>query len=832
MKDLLLITPPFTQLNTPYPATAYLKGFLNTIGVSAFQMDLGIEVILELFSKKTFEKLFDLAIENDSISTENGQRIYTLKDDYLQPLDAIILFLQGKNQTLARQICTTNFLPQASRFEQLEDMDWAFGEMGMQDKAKHLATLYLEDLSDFIIECIDTNFGFSRYAERLGQSANAFDALYDSLKNKPTFIDQLTLAILEDRLKTVQPKLICFSVPFPGNLYSAFRCAQFIKANYPEIKIAIGGGFPNTELRQVTDTRVFDFFDFITLDDGELPIALLYQNVCQPDNNQSTAETDLENNLENTLENDDSNSNNNGHAERSRSTTITKDQNSNNTNHADHNQSTTITKDQNSNSHAERSQNTTITKDTNSNNKGHAERSRSTTITKDHNSKEKQYKRTFLLEDGKVVYKNNTTRPEYKQLQVGTPDYSDLLLEDYISVIEIANPMHSLWSDGRWNKLTMAHGCYWGKCTFCDISLDYIKIYEPIAAALLVDRMEQLIAQTGENGFHFVDEAAPPALMKALALEIIKRKLTVTWWTNIRFEKNFTQDLCYLLKASGCIAVSGGLEVASDRLLKLIDKGVTVEQVAQVTRNFTQANIMVHSYLMYGYPTQTVQETVDSLEMVRQLFELGIIQSGFWHQFALTAHSPIGLNPTEYGITPNYKSISFANNDIDFTDSTGIDHNQFSFGLKKSLFNFMHGIGFDMDLQEWFDFEIPQTSIAPFHIDDCLNTETALTTKPTAKIVWLGHLPLVAERTKTKKGFTNELLDLTFHDKTERLQMTLNKPEGEWLLDTLETLKPTSGKSVSFSALKKDFETQLDDFELFWFSKPMQKLKDFGLLQL
>lgn len=770
LKDLLLITPPFTQLNTPYPATAYLKGFLNTIGVSAFQMDLGIEVILELFSKKTFEKLFDLAIENDSISTENGQRIYTLKDDYLQPLDAIILFLQGKNQTLARQICTTKFLPQASRFEQLEDMDWAFGEMGMQDKAKHLATLYLEDLSDFIIECIDPNFGFSRYAERLGQSANAFDELYESLKNKPTFIDELTLAILENRLKTVQPKLICFSVPFPGNLYSAFRCAQFIKKNYPEIKIAIGGGFPNTELRQVTDTRVFDFFDFITLDDGELPIALLYQNVCQSNDNQSPSETDLENNLEND--------------------------------------------------------------DQNSNNKGHAERSRSTTITTDHSSKEKQYKRTFLLEDGKVVYKNNTTRPEYKQLQVGTPDYSDLLLEDYISVIEIANPMHSLWSDGRWNKLTMAHGCYWGKCTFCDISLDYIKIYEPIAAALLVDRMEQLIAQTGENGFHFVDEAAPPALMKALALEIIKRKLTVTWWTNIRFEKNFTQDLCYLLKASGCIAVSGGLEVASDRLLKLIDKGVTVEQVAQVTRNFTQANIMVHSYLMYGYPTQTVQETVDSLEMVRQLFELGIIQSGFWHQFALTAHSPIGLNPTEYGITPNYKSISFANNDIDFTDSTGIDHSQFSFGLKKSLFNFMHGIGFDMDLQEWFDFEIPQTSIVPFHIEDCLNIETTLTTKPTAKIVWLGHLPLVAERTKTKKGFINELLDLTFHDKTERLQMTLNKPEGEWLLDTLETLKPTSGKSVSFSALKKDFETQLDDFELFWFSKPMQKLKDFGLLQL
>ena len=742
MKDLLLITPPFTQLNTPYPATAYLKGFLNTKGISAFQMDLGIEVILELFSKTTFNKLFDLAIENESISTENCQRIYTLKDDYLQPLDAVILFLQGKNQTLARQICTTNFLPQASRFEQLEDMDWAFGEMGMQDKAKHLATLYLEDLSDFIIECIDPNFGFSRYAERLGQSANAFDELYDSLQETPTFIDTITLALLEDKLKTVQPKLVCFSVPFPGNLYSAFRCAQFIKANYPEIKIAIGGGFPNTELRQVTDKRVFDFFDFITLDDGELPVELLYEAVC-------------------------------------------------------HSEPFDCAQD------------------------------------KLHESiSENEFKRTFILENDVVTYKNNTKRPDYKQLEVGTPDYSDLLLDQYVSVIEIANPMHSLWSDGRWNKLTMAHGCYWGKCTFCDISLDYIKIYEPIAAALLVDRMEQLIEQTGENGFHFVDEAAPPALMKALALEIIKRQLTVTWWTNIRFEKNFTQDLCYLLKASGCIAVSGGLEVASDRLLKLIDKGVTVEQVAQVTRNFTQANIMVHSYLMYGYPTQTEQETIDSLEMVRQLFELGIIQSGFWHQFALTAHSPIGLNPSEYGIIPNYKSISFANNDIDFTDSTGIDHSLFSFGLKKSLFNFMHGIGFDMDLQEWFDFSIPQTSITPYYIEDCLNTETTLSTKPTAKIVWLGHLPLVAERTKTKKGFTNELLDLTFHDKIERLEITLNKPEGEWLLDQLEILKPTNGKAQSFSALKKDFETQFEDFELFWFSKPIQKLRDFGLLVL
>jgi hypothetical protein len=609
-------------------------------------------------------------------------------------------------------------------------MDWAFGSMGVQDKAKHLATLYLEDLSDFIVECLDENFGFSRYAERLGRSANSFDELYGHLQKEPTHIDKITLTILEERLETVKPKLVCFSVPFPGNLYSAFRCAQFIKQKYPKTKIAMGGGFPNTELRSVSDTRVFDFFDFITLDDGELPIELLVSHFVDTESNDGT------------------------------------------------------------------------------------------TI----------LKRTFLKKDDVVFYNNLSPKADYKQSDVGTPDYSDLPLDKYISVIEIANPMHSLWSDGRWNKLTMAHGCYWGKCTFCDISLDYIKIYEPIAAKLLVDRMEQLIEQTGETGFHFVDEAAPPALMRALALEIIKRKLIVTWWTNIRFEKNFGKDLCILLKASGCIAVSGGLEVASDRLLKLIQKGVTVEQVAQVTRNFTESGIMVHCYLMYGYPTQTVQETVDSLEMVRQMFEVGILQSGFWHQFALTAHSPVGLNPQDYHIIPDYQPITFANNDIQFTDTTGIDHDQFSYGLKKSLFNFMHGIGFDFALQQWFDFKIPKTTIEKNYISHALESQPQFSVRPNAKIIWLGGRPMATVSSKSKKGQTWELLKLSFHGKMESKEITVPKEEGEWLLDALERISVHTGNTATFGQLKADFETHFEDFELFWFSKPVQSLRESGLL--
>ena len=726
MKELLLITPPFTQLNTPYPATAYIKGFLNTKNISAYHMDLGIEVILELFSKNGLSTLFNNLKKQPT--TDNAKRIVSLKSDYLKTIDAVITFLQGKNATLARQICSGNFLPEASRFQQIDDLEYAFGTMGLQDKAKYLATLYLEDVSDFIVECVDDNFGFSRYAERLGRSANSFDDLYAYLQNDLTYIDKISMAILDAKIKEVQPKLFLISVPFPGNLYAAFRCAQFVKANYPSIKVSMGGGFPNTELRSLTDVRVFEFFDFITLDDGELPVELLYYNV--------------------------------------------------------------------------------------------------------QNSSLQEFKRTFVLENNQVVYKNNTLKSDYKQSQVGTPDYSDLNLDKYISVIEIANPMHSLWSDGRWNKLTMAHGCYWGKCTFCDISLDYIKLYEPVAAKLLVDRMEELIAQTGENGFHFVDEAAPPALMREVALEILKRNLAVSWWTNIRFEKSFSSDLCVLLKESGCIAVSGGLEVASDRLLELIKKGVTVEQVAQVTRNFTEAGIMVHAYLMYGYPTQTIQETIDSLEMVRQLFELGILQSGFWHQFAMTAHSPVGLFPEEFGVIPQQNQISFANNDIAFQDKTGIDHEQFSFGLKKSLFNFMHGICFDYPLQDWFDFKIPKTKISPNYISNCLQMDLDFNIKLSAKIVWIGGMPTTENYIKTKKGSSWEMSKLYFNGKSQFFEINLDKNKAAWLVSTLNSVAVTNDKKITFGELKTNFETTFDDFELFFYSKPIATLRQFGLLVL
>ena len=368
---VLLITPPFTQLNTPYPATAYLKGFFNTKNIATVQADLGIEVTMELFSMQGLEKLF-LTIQTKTESSEvtlsgNSLRMIALRDTYVQTIDPVIQFLQGKQNTLAHNICTRQFLPEASRFAQMDDLMWAFGSMGKQDRAKHIATMYLEDLSDLIKETVDPHFGFSRYAESLGRSANSFDELYNALQLPYTYLDEILIEILADRLNKVQPKLVCISVPFPGNLYTSLRCGQWIKKNMPHVKVAMGGGFANTELRSLSDVRVFEFYDFITLDDGEAPLEILIEHI-------------------------------------------------------------------------------------------------------DGKKELTELKRCFTLVNNTVTYINNTSCTDYKQGQVGTPDYEGLLLDQYISVIEIANPMHSLWSDGRWNKLTMAHGCYWAKCTFCDIS--------------------------------------------------------------------------------------------------------------------------------------------------------------------------------------------------------------------------------------------------------------------------------------------------------------------------------------------------------------------------
>lgn len=630
MKVLSLI-PPMTQLNTPYPSTAYLTGFLRSRGVDAVQEDLALALVLSFFTPEGLGEIHTQAL---SIPEENRSASVNFFLDYFptyqSTISPVITFLQGRDSTLSHRINSRTFLPEGPRFSSLDAFDeeeagdslsWAFGALGSQDRARHLATLYLNDLSDVLRDAVDDRFEFVRYAESLASSQPTFTPLADALSAEPTLMDMHLQVLTNQAIERHQPNLVLLSVPFPGAMYAALRIAQVIKGAYPEIKIALGGGYVNTELRELSEPRIFDFVDFITLDSGERPLLALLDHLA-------------------------------------------------------------------------------------------GKRSVERLV------------RTFVRNANNQVQYLNWQEPDIPFEEVGTATWDGLPLGSYLSLLDMLNPMHRLWNDGRWNKLTVAHGCYWKKCSFCDVSLDYISRYETASASLLVDRIEQIVAETGQTGFHFVDEAAPPKVLKALAEELIRRQVVISWWGNIRFEKTFTPELAELLAQSGCIAMSGGLEVASDRLLNLMKKGVSVEQVAQVTKGFSDAGILVHAYLMYGFPTQTVQETVDALEYVRQLFENGCIQSGFFHRFICTVHSPVGLNPQEYGIElVPLPEITFAKNDVSFIDPTGVDHDLLGQGLRKALYNYMHGVGFDIKAQSWFDglgITIPKTTVPKNFIENAL----------------------------------------------------------------------------------------------------------------
>lgn len=621
---ILLITPPMVQVNAPYPATAYLAGILKHTEHTVTQADAALMLALRLFSRSGLQQVAKAM--KPRTRSRSVVHFFQHLSEYKATIEPIIRFLQGHDPTLAWRISSRQFLPEGPRFQALAEAHThlapTLGHMATHDLAIHLSSLYLDDLTDAIHDGVDSRFELAKYAEKLAASAPSFDGIAAALKRKPTLIDSLIDDIADELIRAHHPELVGLTLPFPGNVYAAFRIAQRIKKQQPTLPIVMGGGYINTELRSLSDPRVFDYADYLTLDEGEHPILRLL---------------------------------------------------------------------------------------------AHLEAQKATPRNSPGPRSSPQLERTYYRKGGRVYFlpeqSPNSTDTPATTVPV-TPQFTGLPLNHYFSLIELPNPMHKIWSCGRWNKLTLAQGCYWHRCSFCDTSLDYIRHYTPHSVDIIIAQIEEIIQQTGQTGFHFVDEAMPPALLRQLAQSLIKRNIKISWWGNIRFDKAFTPALADLLAKSGCIAVTGGLEAATNRLLTLLDKGFNLNQVTTVTHALSEAGILVHAYLMYGCPSQTEQDTVDSLEYVRQLFDSGCIQSAYWHRFALTIHSPIFKNPEKFGLRiPRLPKSSFARNEVPFIDAIKCDHDAMGRGLRKSLYNYMYGVGLDLDLQAWFDVPMPPPTL-------------------------------------------------------------------------------------------------------------------------
>lgn len=718
---VLLLIPPLTQLNTPYPSTAYLTGFLQSQGVACEQADLGIEMVLKLFSHAGLSVLFDQLRDSRKSLPVEAKRMLAAERAYLDLINPVVAFLQGKNRIALKTFSKRSGLPHGARFKTHPPLPPAASQ---EDRAKHHATLFLEDLTDLVRETITPHFAMSRYAEQIARSASSFDTVVTALHEEPRLTDQFMLDALWEHVDRVKPSLIGLSVPFPGNLYGAFRVAQAVKHRHPDLTIALGGGYPNTELRRVSDPRVFDYVDFITLDDGERPLLSLLEYLS-------------------------------------------------------------------------------------------ARRSRD------------QLCRTFYRDRSRVLYANDPSSANFSMDQVGCPTYRGLPLDRYLSILDSTNPMHRLWSEGHWNKLTVAHGCYWKQCTFCDVGLDYIARYEMTPTERLVRQILQLIAETGRRDFHFVDEAAPPAALKALALALLEENIRIRWWGNIRFEEAFTPDLCRLLAASGCIAVTAGLEAASDRLLEKMKKGITVDQTALVAAAFRQAGILVHAYLMYGFPSETIQETIDSLERLRQLFAADLIQSAFWHRFTATAHSPVGLHPKSNGLRilgPPFEG--FAENDLIHRDRVGPAPDWLSEGLRRSLLNYLEGRGLALDVRRWFDHSSPKPLVSSRWVKNLLQRPAAQDISSAERqLVWLG------ERLVCKETGARSKLALT--GRKGKVALMLPRSQAAYLAELLNRARPFDGDNLRYPPLreaKKLFPGGTSEFDLFLRSAPWKSIRRAGLL--
>ena len=496
---ILLLAPPLLQTNTPYPATMHLTGFLESRGFNVHQRDLSIKVVR------------DILLEYGDETTEE-----------------LIEFLGGPAPL----------------------------------EAKREASKVIDELAIWIRDNVDPEFGFSRYAEAKCRVVDDFGKLV-KLVNRRGVMDKPLERHLKAAMDEVKPTVVGVTCPFPGTLVGAFKIAKYVRKHYPKVKLLLGGGYVNTELREMTDKRPYRYFDEFQLDEG-------YGNIIK--SLSACACGDLS-----------------------------------------------------------------------------------------------------INESGESVKRRRDPVPSFVK-----PSYRGIDWDEYFDVVETDNFVTNLWNSGKWVKLVMARGCYWHKCAFCDVVLPYIGCFKMPDPVAIVDAMEECSGRpsricdkrrgrrfpTCVAGFHFVDEAMPPKVIKGMCEEILRRGLKVEWWGNVRFDAAFTPALCKLMAKAGCIAVTGGLECANDRLLKLMNKGITLAGAEKVLKAFKAAKIFVHAYLMYDFPTETKAEQKGAEKYVRGLAKKGLIQSCFWHRFALTVHSPIAKDPEKFGIIVGQSESKFARNEL------------------------------------------------------------------------------------------------------------------------------------------------------------------------
>ena len=613
IREVVLVQPPFVQLNSPYPAPYYLKTFLEKNGFNVTVLDHSIGLFEKIFCRPGLERIFhdaSLFVEQAKSARNKNryaapiiERFLSEKKLWLASIDRLIAFLRGRDPEWGHLLALANgCLPGGPR------TDMFIAERGGEvsaNEAKILATMLLSDMADFITCTLDSGFSLIRYTPLMEGSLNTGCRDFAPVKkNLDGYImNAFYRPMLNEEWGKLEkaeggPFLLGLTIPFHGCLSGALVCAESAKKRFGSaVHTVAGGGYVNTELRFLKTPEFSDYFDYVSLDRGYDSLLSILQD---PDAGQSTLEDEA-------------------------------------------------------------------------------------------------VRTTF-------------------------PDYSTVNFSRYLYPVDDANPMHRLWSDGHWLKAYLAHGCYWHSCAFCDVTLDYIKNFVPVDTAALFAHLKTQAEITGVWGVHLVDEAAPAASLLEFALLNREAGFPLNFWGNIRFEKDFSPDVAAILAAGGLTGVSAGLEVATENGFKRLGKGINLESAVRACAAFKEAGVLTHAYLIYGYWDQDEQEIIDSAEVLRQLFALGLLDSAFWHKFVLTRHSRIyaekqrALHP---GLTikddpGNEPNTIFALNDLSFEGEEQFD--KYSEPLEMLLGAWMGGKT-ETPVTKAFPFKVKPPSVPPHLVE-------------------------------------------------------------------------------------------------------------------
>lgn len=743
MLNTLIIQPPLVQLNTPYPSGAYLLDFFNSLyeeknvkgRVEWF--DLSNSFFHKIFCKhgiahifnSTFEKALKLSSQYESQGDDNTafhlRRFISQKEFWINWIDEIIAIVCSSNSKISGREFAHEFIRSAHvpRGMWVENFLSNLNRDVSTDDAQILSSLALADLADYITMVYDQNFALIRYAEHLATSTAEFSETIEGLK-APSLNDFYKPLLLEKIASYKnEPTLYCISVPFPGCFESALFSADLIRKECGDNAIIIfGGGYVNTELREISEKGIFDYCHILSYDKGYGSYIRLFDEfinvACGIEDEKQCF--NLKEAFENIFDS-------------------------------------------------------------------------------------RKFYNFSYLKNGSVIIPLEKENEEYKVLYKKeheyirkiTPDYSHIDFTKYPRLADDTNPMHRIWNDGAWLKAYIAHGCYWHRCAFCDTTLDYVKDYCLTDINSLYDSLCVQAEKTGVHGIHFVDEACPPVALQNFALKNMavksSNKIPLTYWGNIRFEKSFDRDLADLLSAGGLTAVSAGIEIATGNGLSAVNKGTDMENIVNACCAFKEAGILIHSYMIFGFWSQSVQDLIDSMETLRQLFEAGLLDSAFWHKFTLTLHSTVyeeykkGKYP-ELKILPQ-KKTQFAKNDLHFEGEEKSE--KFSAPLNAALELWMHGEKLSKPVESYFPFKMPKPSIAKDYIASLIakyeeNRDRKFHKIPEQgskeKLVWLGGVPLLLDSSDKSK------MQICWSYMGELLYADIEKSKVHEVANVLETI--------------------------------------------